>query len=185
MIGAPMRLRSRHLLLCTAGAALAFLLGAVAHSNAASGTAGGPTGTVFCPFSASELTAIVGLNLRRVALGGGRASGQCAFSAVEGGKAIAPQIYLTLDPGNAVDLHNSYRYYVGARTQLAARPQVKARPDLGAGAFTLTVPDAHVTNAFFLSGDNIATLSLDLADAPRPEKIVVAQILALAAKRAA
>jgi hypothetical protein len=60
---------------------------------------------------------------------------------------------------------------------------VKARPDLGAGSFTLIVPDAHVTNAFFLSGDNIATLSLDLTDAPRPERLTVAQILALAAKR--
>ena len=77
---------------------------------------------------------------------------------------MTPQIYLTLDPGNAADLRDSYRYYVGARTQLATHPQVKARPDLGPGAFTLTVPDAHVTNAFFLSGDNIATLSIDLSD---------------------
>ena len=109
--------------------------------------------------------------------------GQCAFSAIEAGKAVAPQIYLTLDPGNAADLHESYRYYLGARTQLAARPQVKARPDLAPGAFTLTVADAHVTNAFFLSDDNIATLSLDLSDALRPEKLVVTQILALAANR--
>ena len=94
---------------------------------------------------------------------------------------MAPQIYLTLDPGNAADLKDSFRYYVGARTQLATHPQVKARPDLGPGAFTLTVPDAHVTNAFFLSGDNIATLSLDLTDSPRPERLAVAQILALAA----
>ena len=42
-----------------------------------------------------------------------------------------------------------------------------------------------MTNAFFLSGDNIATLSLDLTDAPRPERLTVAQILALAAKRMA
>ena len=40
-----------------------------------------------------------------------------------------------------------------------------------------------MTNAFFLSGDNIATLSLDLSDAPRPERLVVAQLLALAGKR--
>ena len=40
-----------------------------------------------------------------------------------------------------------------------------------------------MTNAFFLSGDNIATLSLDLSDAPRPERVAVAQILAVAAKR--
>ena len=81
------------------------------------------------------------------------------------------------------DLKDSFRYYLGARTQLATHPQVKARPDLGPGSFTLTVPDAHVTNAFFLSGDNIATLSLDLSDAPRPERVAVAQILAVAAKR--
>ena len=143
----------------------------------------GPAGTVLCPFSATELSAIVDRKLQRVALGGGRVAGQCAFSAVEAGKAVAPQIYLTLEPGNAAELQDSYRYYVAARTQLATRPQVKARPDLAPGAFTLTVPDAHVTNAFFLSGDNIATLSLDLSDAPRPERLVVAQLLALAGKR--
>ena len=40
-----------------------------------------------------------------------------------------------------------------------------------------------MTNAFFLSGDTIATLSIDLSGATRPERLVVAQILALAAKR--
>jgi hypothetical protein len=180
-----MRSSSRQLLLGTAGVALMLALGAVAQSNAAGGTVAGQTATVFCPFSATELSAIVGRKLQRVALAGGRVAGQCAFSAVEGSKAVTPQIYLTLDPGNAADLHASYAYYVGARTQLAGRPQVKARPDLGPGTFTLTVADAHVTNAFFLSGDNIATLSLDLSDAPRPEKLAVAQLLALAATRTA
>jgi hypothetical protein len=76
-------------------------------------------------------------------------------------------------------------YYVAARSQLAGRPLVRSRPELGPGAFTLTVPDAHVTNAFFLSGDTIATLSIDLSNSnvTRPERLVVAQILALAAKR--
>ena len=161
---------------------LALALGAVAQSSATAGTVAGHTGTVLCPFSATELSGIVGHKVQRVALGGGSVAGQCAFSAVEGGKAVAPQIYLTLDPGNAADLKDSYRYYVGARTQLATHPLVKARPDLGPGAFTLTVPDADVTNAFFLSGDNIATLSIDLTDAPRAERLAVAQILALAAK---
>ena len=178
-----MRSRSRHLLLGTAGVVLAVALGAVAQSSATAGTVAAPPGAVFCPFSATELSGIVGHKLQRVGLGGGRAAGQCAFSAIEGGKAVAPQIYLTLEPGNVADLKDSFRYYLGARTQLATHPQVKARPDLGPGAFTLTVPDAHVTNAFFLSGDNIATLSLDLSDAPRPERVAVAQILAVAAKR--
>jgi hypothetical protein len=178
-----MRSRLRHLLLGTAVVVLALALGAVAQSSATAGTFAGSTGAVFCPFSATELSGIVGHKLQRVGLGGGRAAAQCAFSALEGAKAVPPQIYLTLDPGAAGDLKDSFRYYVGARTQLATQPQVKARPDLGPGAFTLTVPDAHVTNAFFLSGDDIATLSIDLTDAPRPERLAVAQILALAAKR--
>ena len=180
-----MRLRSLHPLLGTAGVALALALGAIAGTNARAGTVAGPAGTVFCPFSATELSVIVGRKLQRSALGGGRVAGQCAFSAVEAGKAVAPQIYLTRDPGNAADLRNSYVYYVAARSQLAGRPQVKSRPELGPGAFTLSVPDAHVTNAFFLSGDNIATLSIDLSNSSstRPERLVVAQILALAAKR--
>jgi len=177
-----MRSRSRHLLLCTTGVVLSLALGAVAQSSATAGTIAAPTTAVFCPFSATELSGIVGHKLQRVGLGGGRAAGQCAFSALDAGKAVTPQIYLTLEPGDAADLKDSYRYYVGARTQLATQPLVKVRPDLGPGAFTLTVPDAHVTNAFFLSGENIATLSLDLTDAPRPEKLVVAQILALAAE---
>ena len=168
-----------------AGVALALALGAVAQSTATAGTVAGSTGAAVCPFSATELSTIVGRKLQRVALGGGRIAGQCAFSAIEGGKAVAPQIYLTLDPGNAADLRDSYRYYVGARTQHATHPQVKARPDLGPGAFTLTVADQDVTNAFFLSGDNIATLSLDLSDAPRPERLAVAEILALAVERLA
>ena len=177
-----MRTRSRHLLLCTAGVVLALALGAVAQSSATAATVAGSTGTVFCPFSATDLSGIVGHKLQRVGLGGARATDQCAFSALDVGKAVPPQIFLTLDPGDAADLKDSFRYYVGARTQLATQPQVKARPDLGPGAFTLTVPDAHVTNAFFLSGDNIATLSIDLTDSPRPEKLAVAQILTLAAK---
>jgi hypothetical protein len=174
--------RSRHLLLCTAGVVLALALGAVAQSSAKAGTVAGATGAVFCPFSATDLSGIVGHKLQRVGLGGARATDQCAFSALDVGKAVPPQIYLTLDTGNAADLKDSFRYYVAARTQLATQPQVKARPDLGLAAFTLTVPDAHVTNAFFLSGDNIATLSIDLTDSPRAEKLAVAQILALAAK---
>ena len=177
-----MRLRSRHPLVATAGAALALALGAGAQSSVA-GTVAGTTGTAFCPFSAAELSTIVGSKLQRVALGGGRVAGQCAFSAVEEGKAVAPQIYLTLDLGTAADLHDSYSYYLGARTQLAGRPVVRASLDLGPGAFTLAVADASVTNAFFLSGDNIATLSVDLSSAARPERLAVSQILALAAKR--
>jgi hypothetical protein len=180
-----MRSRRRHLLLDTAGVALALALGAVAQSNATAGTVTGQTGAAVCPFSAAELSTIVGRKLQRAALGGGRIASQCAFSAIEGGKAVAPQLYLTLDPGNAADLRDSYRYYVGARAQLATHPQAKARPDLGPAAFTLTVADAHVTNAFFLSGDNIATLSLDLSDAPRAERLVLAQILDLAVDRLA
>jgi hypothetical protein len=163
--------------------ALALALGAVAQTNASAATGAGTTATAFCPFTATELSAIVGRKLQRVALGGGRVTGQCAFSAVEAGKSVAPQIYLTLDPGDASDLHESYTYYVVARTQLAGRPIVRQRPELGPGAFTLSVADEQVTNAFFLSGDNIAALSIDLSDAPRPEKLVIGQILALAAKR--
>ena len=180
-----MRLRSRQVLLGTAAMALALALGAVTQSSASAGSVAGPVGAAFCPFSATELSAIVGRKVQRVALGSGRVYGQCAFSAVEGGKTLAPQIYLTRDSGNADDLHDSYAYYVAARSQLAGRPLVRSRPELGPGAFTLTVPDAQVTNAFFLSGDSIATLSIDLSNsnATRPERLVVAQILALAAKR--
>ncbi len=180
-----MRSRRRHLLLGTAGVALALALGAVAQSNATAGTVTGQTGAAVCPFSAAELSTIVGRKLQRAALGGGSIASQCAFSAIEGGKAVAPQLYLTFDPGNAADLRDSYRYYVGARAQLATHPQAKARPDLGPAAFTLTVADAHVTNAFFLSGDDIAPLSLDLSDAPRTERLVLAQILDLAVDRLA
>ena len=179
-----MRPTTRHLLPLTVGVALALALGAVAQSNARAGTAGSQAVTAFCPFTAAELSTIVGRKLQRVALGGGRIAGQCAFSAVDDGTSVPPQIYLALDPGNAADLRESYNYYVGVRSQLATHPQVKPRPELGPGAFTLTVADAHVTNAFYISGDNVATLSLDLSDAPRAEKLVVAQILALAAKRA-
>ena len=94
-----MRSRSRHLLLGTAGVALALALGAVAQSNATAGTVAGQRARAVCPFSAAELSTIVGHKLQRVALGGGRVASQCAFSAVEGGKAVTPQIYLTLDPG--------------------------------------------------------------------------------------
>lgn len=183
---ALMRLRARQLQLGAYGFALFLALGAIGVSMAAAGNAAvGPSGqTVFCPLSGTELSALVGRKLQRVALGGGKAGGQCAFSAVEGTRAVNPQIYLTLGPGNAADLRDSYRYYVNARAQLAAKPQVKARPDLGPGAFTLTVTDAHVTNAFFLSGDNIATVTLDLSDAPHQDKQTVAQILALVIQRA-
>ena len=185
-MSALMRSRPRHhLLLGTAGVALVLALGAVAQSNATAGTVAGQTAGAVCPFSAAELSTIVGHKLQRVGLGGGRVASQCAFSAIEDGKAVAPQIYLTLDPGDAADLRDSFRYYVAARAQLATHPQPKARPDLGPAAFTLTVADASVTNAFFLSGDNIATLSLDLSDAPRPERLAVTQILALAIDRLA
>ena len=165
--------------------ALALALGAVTQSSATAGTVAGSAGASFCPFSATELSAIVGRKVQRVALGGGRVYGQCAFSAVEGGRPVAPQIYLTRDAGNADDLHDSYVYYVAARSHLAGRPLVKSRPELGPGAFTLSVQDEHVTNAFFLSGDTIATLSIDLSNASgtQPERLMVAQILALAAKR--
>ncbi len=183
----PVWIRSRQLQLVGAGFSVFFALVAVALPLVASGAgtitppaAGQPA---FCPFSASELSTIVGRKLQRVALGAGRPASQCAFSAVENGSAVAPQIYLTLGPGNAIDLRDSYRYYVNARAQLATKPLVKARPDLGPGAFTLTVPSADVTNAFLLSGDTIATLSIDLSDAAHQDKQTLAQILALAVKR--
>ncbi len=156
-----MRPTTRHLLPLTVGVALALALGAVAQSNARAGTAGSQAVTAFCPFTAAELSTIAGRKLQRVALGGGRIAGQCAFSAVDDGTSVPPQIYLALDPGNAADLRESYNYYVGVRSQLATHPQVKPRPpELGPGAFTLTVADAHVTNAFYISGDNVATLSI-------------------------
>jgi hypothetical protein len=183
-----MRIRLRTRQFVGAGITLILALAAIALPVAASGAgstgAGAEAQAAFCPFSASELSGIVGHKLQRVALGGGRPAGQCAFSAVENGSAVVPQIYLTLSPGNAADLRDSFRYYVNARAQLATKPVVKARPDLGPGAFTLTVADADVTNAFFLSGDNIASLSVDLSGAPRQDKQTVAQILALAVKRA-
>jgi hypothetical protein len=175
--------RSRQTLLGTAAAALALALGAVTQSSASAGTAAGLVGAALCPFTATELSTIVGRKVQRVALGSGRVYGQCAFSAVDEGKPVSPQLYLTREPGNAADLHDSYAYYVASRAQLAGRPQVKSLPELGPGAFTLTVPDTHVTNAFFLGDDTIATLSIDLSSSPRPERLVVAQILALAAKR--
>lgn len=181
-----MRIGSRQLKF-GGGVSLLLALVAVALPIVASGAGSDATGSAaqaaFCPFSASELGTIVGRKLQRVALGGGRPSAQCAFSAVEGSNAVAPQIYLTLATGNATDLRDSYRYYVNARAQLAAKPVVKARPDLGPGAFTLTVASADVTNAFFLSDDNIASLSVDLSGAPHQDKQTVAQILALAVKR--
>ena len=181
-----MRLRSRQPQLNATGFALFLALGAIAVSMAAAGNAAvGPTGqTAFCPFSGTELSTLVGRKLQRVALGGGKAASQCAFSALEGTRAVNPQIYLTIGPGSVADLRDSYRYYVNVRAQLAAKPQVKARPDLGPGAFTLSVADGHVTNAFFLSGDNIVSVSLDLSDAPQQDKETVAQILALAVDRA-
>ena len=184
-MSARMRLRSRQPQLGVSGVVLLLALGAIVVSTAAAGNAAvGPAGqTVSCPLVGTELSALVGRKLQRVALGGGKAGDQCAFSAVEGTKAVNPQIYLTLGPGNLTDLRDSYRYYVNARAQLATKPQVKARPDLGPGAFTLTVADAHVTNAFFLSGDNIVSVSLDLSDAPQQDKQTVAQILALAVQR--
>ena len=120
--------RSRHLLLGTAGVVLALALGATAQSVATAGTVTGPTGAAFCPFSATELTGIVGRKLQRVGLGGSRPAGQCAFSALEGGRAVAPQIYLTLEPGNVADLKDSFRYYLGARTQLATHPPGEGAP---------------------------------------------------------
>jgi hypothetical protein len=153
-------------------------------ANAATTSAVGATRqAVPCPLSAAELSAIVGRNVQRVALGGGKAAVQCAFSAVEQGAAVNPQIYLTRAPGNATDLRSSYRYYLGARAQLATRPQVTLRPDIGPNAFTLTSGGGRITTAFFLSDGNIASLSLDLTDAPRQDKSTAAKLLALAVKR--
>ena len=76
---------------------------------------------------------------------------------------VAPQIFLTVDPGGAADLHDLYTYYVGARSKLATRPRVATRPDLGAGAFTLTATTVPVTSAFFLLGKaGVGTLTVDL-----------------------
>ena len=107
---------------------------------------------------------------------------QCAFSAIDGGRAVTPQIYLTLDPGNAADLRDSYRYYVGARTQLATHPQAKVRPDLGPAAFTLTVADAHVNERVLPQRrQHRDALARPLGRTPSRSGSSVAQILALAA----
>ena len=137
---------------------------------AASASAGGTqTGAVVaCPLTASEVSAIVGRTVQRVNLSDdtGDPTMQCAFSASSryGTKRlVAPQIFLTVDPGGAADLHDLYTYYVGARSKLATRPRVATRPDLGAGAFTLTATTAPVTSAFFLLGKaGVGTLTVDL-----------------------
>jgi hypothetical protein len=153
------------------GAIVALVAGTLAASASAGGT---QTDTVVaCPLTASEVSAIVGRTVQRVNLSDdtGDPTMQCAFSAASRSsgtkRLVAPQIFLTVDPGGAADLHDLYTYYVGARSKLATRPRVATRTDLGAGAFTLTATTVPVTSAFFLLGKaGVGTLTVDLGGAP-------------------
>ena len=137
-----------------------------------------------CPLAAGELSTIVGKKLTRVDLSGeGDPSGQCAFSAVTKGAAASPQIYLTFSPGGIGGLRDDYRYYLKVRNQLAARPEVSARPDLGPGSFTLTVQNNPITTVFFLSGDSIATYTVDLTGAPHADKPTLTKLIELLLER--
>ena len=108
--------------------ALALALGAVTQSNATAGTVAGQSAGAVCPFSAAELSTIVG---QQAATGRSRRRQDRRASApspaIEEGKAVAPQIYLTLDPGDAADLRDSSGTTSRARAQLATHPQAKAR----------------------------------------------------------
>jgi hypothetical protein len=137
---------------------------------AASASAGSEA-TVACPLTTADVSAIVGRNVQRVNLSdeGGDPTAQCAFSAISRttGAKRPPQVFLTVDPGGAADLHDLYDYYVGARSKLATKPRVALRPDLGAGGFTLTATTVPVTTAFLLLGKaGIGTLTVDLGGAP-------------------
>jgi len=149
-------------------------LGALLVSAFAVGAgAGGLQGAsaVVCPLTAGELSAIVGKSVQRVDLGDpdGDPTAKCAFSAVSkssSNRLVGPQVFLTVEPGDAGDLRDLHLYYVGSRTKLVGRPRVSLRPDLGPGAFALASATAPVGTAYFLVGKRgIGTLSVDLSDA--------------------
>jgi len=128
-------------------------------------------GGVLCPMNAGELSTILGKTLQRVDLGDpdGDPAAKCAFSAVSrssSSRLVSPQVFLTVESGDAADLRDLRLYYVGARTKLVGRPRVVLRPDLGPGTFALTSTTAPVATAYFLVGKRgIGMLSVDLSDA--------------------
>jgi hypothetical protein len=153
--------------------ALTALVAAVLAASASGGTAQTDAATVVCPITAAEVSAIVGRTVQRVNLSedDGDPMAQCAFSAVSRSsgtkRLVGPQVFLTVEPGGATDLHDLYTYYVGVRAKLATRPRVATRSDLGTGAFTLTATTVPVTSAFFLLGKaGVGALTVDLTGAP-------------------
>ena len=145
-----------------------------------------PPAPVLCPLQAAELSSILGKAVQRVNLSdpGGDPAAQCAFSATgkPGRTFVGPQVFLTVDPGAAADLHGLEAYYLKSRSELATRPQVDSRPDLGPGAFTLTSSTSRVSTVFFLIGKaGIGTLTVDLTDAAagRRELSTVDRVFAL------
>ena len=143
-----------------------------------------------CPLEAAELSSILGKTVQRVNLSdpGGDPLAQCAFSATgkSGKTLVSPQVFLTVDPGGAADLHGLYVYYLKSRGELATHPQVESRPDLGPGAFTLTSSTSRVSTVCFLIGRaGIGTLLVDLTDAAagRHELSAVDKVFALVRAR--
>jgi len=130
-----------------------------------------------CPLGAAELSSILGKAVQRVNLSdpGGDPFAQCAFSATDKSAKtfVSPQVFLTVDPGAAADLHGLYVYYLKSRRELATHPQVDPRPDLGPGAFTLTSSTSPVSTAFFLIGKTgIGTLLVDLTDTTAGKRVL-------------
>jgi hypothetical protein len=150
------------------------LVAMVATALVAAGLAGSAAAqSASCPVSAAELSPLVGRTLARVNLSDPSANpaGQCSFGILSKGKVLTPQVYLTVAPGDGGDLRDLYTYYIGARSKLATRPRVTIRSDLGPAAFTLASTTTPVTTAFFLIGKNqLATLSVDLTDAPSSKR---------------
>jgi hypothetical protein len=149
------------------GGVVAAIAAAILLPSASAGSAA----TVACPLTAADVSAIVGRTVQRVNLGDddGDPMAQCSFSAVSRSTGLkrSPQVFLTVDPGGANELHDLYTYYVGARTKLATKPRVALRPDLGAGGFTLTATTAPVTTAFLLLGKaGVGTVTVDLGGTP-------------------
>ncbi len=141
-----------------------------------------------CPFSTGELSTIVGKTLQRVNLADPKADpmGQCSFSVVlKGTRFGTPQVYLTVDAGNASDLRSQYTYYLQMRSKLATKPRVVLRSDVGPGAFMLSSTTTSVSNLFFLLNRNtVATLAVDLGDRPlgKQGQAIADKIFALVAK---
>jgi hypothetical protein len=159
------RANRRRGLLVAVCAASALVAGAGAGAAPVTRVAAAPV----CPLNAAGLSAIVGKKMQRVGLGGAVAASQCSFSVA--GKPVSaldasPQVFFTVDPGDASGLRDLYLYYVKTRAKLATQPQIASRPDIGRGAFTLTASTAPVTTTVFLLGKStIATLVVDLTDA--------------------